>query len=205
MIILKALALGFSTGAFCLGHCVPVLAPFLLARQDETSQNLVHRVAFFLLGRLLAYLLFGLIVGLFGSYVKEVVVVQRTVVPWLFLVLGASMVVFGLLETFPHRQVCGMRSRTLGGGWHLFAAGFLTGVNLCPPFMLTLSYALSLGGVLRSLVFFFFFFCATTVFLVPFLFSRLLSRFQVVRQAARIVAVMVGIWFMAGAVTHLTR
>ena len=85
----------------------------------------------------------------------------------------------------------------------MLLAGFLAGINICPPFLLALSYALSLAQIGRAVLFFLFFYLATSVFLLPFLLSPLVARFELMRKAARVVAVVAGLWFVYTAVRTL--
>lgn len=75
--ILKALALGFSSGIFCLGYCYPVLAPIMLSREQGLFKKTAISLALFLLGRLTAYIIFGSLVGLLGRYVKGFPLISR--------------------------------------------------------------------------------------------------------------------------------
>ena len=151
--ILKALALGFSSGIFCLGYCYPVLAPIMLSRKERAFKKTALSLGLFMLGRLIAYILFGALVGLLGRYMKGFPLFQRIIIPALYLLLGCLMI-------------------------------------------LALSYTLGLGEIGRGVLFFFFFFLATSVYILPFLFSSFISRFNTVRSAARFTAIISGAWFI---------
>ena len=69
-------------------------------------------------------------------------------------------------------------------------------MNLCPPFVMALAAAMDAGGVLRSVVFFLVFFLATSIYLVPLLFAGGVTHFRVVRVAARVMAVVAGLYFI---------
>lgn len=194
--ILKALALGFSSGIFCLGYCYPVLAPIMLSREQGLFKKTAISLALFLLGRLTAYIIFGSLVGSLGRYVKGFPLFQRIIIPSLFLLLGLLMILYGTIQNFPRWRLCNISAGYFQKQGFLFIAGFLAGINLCPPFLLALSYTLSLGEIGRGVIFFIFFFLATSVYLLPFLFCPLISRFSSVRTAARFTAVISGAWFV---------
>jgi sulfite exporter TauE/SafE len=194
--ILKGLALGFSTGIFCLGFCFPILGPLILSREDATIRGTSLSLSLFIFGRLAAYLIFGLFVGILGQYAKEALFFQTIVIPALFIVLGIVMIVYGLVQIFPHAALCRMAKKRISKSRSFFIVGFLAGINVCPPFLLALSYAMSVGAIAKSMIFFLFFFIATTMFFLPFLFSGMISRFEEVRIAARITAVIAGCWFI---------
>ena len=78
-----------------------------------------------------------------------------------------------------------------------FVMGFLMGVNVCPPFVLSLAYVVSLQSVLNSLLYFVVFFIGTSVYALPLMFVGLLGRLPEFRRAAQVSAVVVGLLFAA--------
>jgi hypothetical protein len=58
--------LGLANGTSCLALCAPVLVPFLLSEGENVRRNLVILLKF-LGGRLLGYLLFGLLAWAVGG------------------------------------------------------------------------------------------------------------------------------------------
>lgn len=193
--ILRGFTLGLSTGIFCLGYCYPALAPVLFSRQEGGWRRTASSLGLFLAGRLAAYLLFGLLAGLTGPHFLGLPSFQAWVLPILFLSMGSLLVLYGVATGLPRLRVCALCGLFFSDRKFLLLLGFLAGVNLCPPFLLAVGYALQLGGIAKSVLFFLFFFIATSLFLLPFLFSWLLARFQVVQAAARIAAVFGGLWF----------
>jgi sulfite exporter TauE/SafE len=195
VVILRGFALGLSTGIFCLGYCYPALAPVLLSRREAGWWRTASSLALFLAGRLAAYLLFGVLAGLAGPRLLNSPAFQAWVLPILFLAIGALLVLYGAVTGLPRLRICALGSPFFSDRRFLLLLGFLAGVNLCPPFLLAIGYALELGGIAESVLFFLFFFMATSLFLLPFLLSWLLARFQSVRAAARIAAIIAGLWF----------
>ncbi|MBA7700319.1 hypothetical protein ES703_109030 [subsurface metagenome] len=203
--ILKAVVLGFSSGIFCLGYCYPILGPVMLSRRENTFKSTALSLALFLLGRLSAYIIFGVLVGILGRYLKGIPLLYRLIIPFLYLVLGSLMILYGATQSFPQGRLCRPGSRYFQNQKFLLVVGFLAGINLCPPFLLALSYSLSLGEIGKSVLFFIFFFLATSVFMLPFLFSGLISRFNSVRAAARFTALIAGAWFIYLAAKQFTH
>ena len=69
--ILKALALGLSSGIFCLGYCYPILGPIMFSSEERRGwSRAAQSLGLFLAGRLIAYLIFGLLAGLLGQRVQ---------------------------------------------------------------------------------------------------------------------------------------
>jgi hypothetical protein len=110
--------------------------------------------------------------------------------------LGALLVLYGIVYNVPGWKLCALSTGFVQNRKLFLLLGFLAGINLCPPFLIALSYSLTLGTPWRGMLFFFFFYISTSVFILPFLFSSLISRFHAVRSAARITAVLAGLWFV---------
>jgi sulfite exporter TauE/SafE len=147
-------------------------------------------VLLFAFGRLTGYLVFGLLLGLLGI---------RGRYPHfslLYLALGALMVLYGVVQSFPHWGLCRLLKPRLDSGWHVLLLGLTTGLNLCPPFLLAAAGAAELGRPLAAVLFFAVFFIGTSAWLLPLVFTGLLARFQPVRRAGRILAVIAGLWFI---------
>lgn len=191
----KALLLGLSTGLFCLGFCVPLLGPVLLSGTRRVRDSALS-LGLFLAGRLLAYLLFGLVFGALGGFVGRFWSVKAILFPLLYALLGFLMILYGLAHSFPHLGFCRSLSPRLQSNWYLALLGFLAGINLCPPFLLAATAVMDAGGPVRGIIFFLVFFLATSVYLLPLIFSGLAARFASVRFAARAASVLVGIYFI---------
>jgi hypothetical protein len=96
----------------------------------------------------------------------------------------------------PHIGLCRLLAPRVQSSWYLAALGFLAGLNLCPPFLLAVTTVIDVGGALRGMLFFFVFFLATSVYLVPLLFSGFAARLGAVRVAARAASVVAGAYFL---------
>jgi sulfite exporter TauE/SafE len=73
--------------------------------------------------------------------------------------------------------------------------GFLMGINVCPPFLLSVAYVFTLHSMAKGIVYFLVFFVATSVYFIPLFFVGLLGRMKEFRWAARASALVVGILF----------
>lgn len=192
----KALLLGFSTGLFCAGFCVPLVAPLLLSDENRSIRRSASRVSLFLAGRLVAYLLFGLVFGALGGALSRVWGIKAVLLPLVYAILGVLMIVYAVVQSFPHVGLCRVVSPRIRSGWYLAVVGFLAGINLCPPFLLAVTTVIDIGGALRGALFFFVFFLATSIYLLPLFFAGLVSRFSSVRFAGRVAAVLAGLYFL---------
>lgn len=203
--ILKGLALGFSAGIFCIGFCYPVLGPLMLSSPKSKFKNSAIALAIFTLGRLVAYLLFGAIFGFIGGMVSSLSLFRSIILPFAYLSLGGLMILYGLVTPFPHWAICHLLDKFYQNRKSNLIFGFLTGINICPPFLLAITTATELGKIWYGVIFFFFFFLATTVYLLPLLLVIFVSRFKDIQIAARLVAILAGIWFIYRAVELFLR
>jgi sulfite exporter TauE/SafE len=192
----KALFLGLSTGLFCVGFCVPLLGPVMLGREKSGMRDSAISIGLFLAGRLVAYLLFGLVFGALGGVLTRFWAVKTVFLPALYALLGVLMILYGVVQSFPHVGFCKLLTPRVRSRWYLLIIGFLAGINICPPFLLAVTTAMDVGGALAGMMFFFIFFLATSVYLLPLLFSGLINRFREVRFAARIASVVAGLYFI---------
>ncbi|MGD0110801.1 MAG: sulfite exporter TauE/SafE family protein [Armatimonadota bacterium] len=196
--LVKGLLLGLSTGGFCLGACAPVILPYLVSRQWEGPRAAARRTAEFLTGRLLAYLVFAMLVVWLGARVQTSPVATRAAAAAMAL-LAVALVLHGLSLSFPEWKTCRALERSGVLRRFPFLAGLALGITVCPPLMLAFTYLLTVGwgsGVGFAVAFF----LGTTVYLVPLFVSGYLSRVPSLRGAAEVAAVFSGVWFLVQAV-----
>ncbi len=75
------------------------------------------------------------------------------------------------------------------------ALGFLTGINLCPPFLVAGLRAAELEHLSAALLFFVCFFAGTAVWFLPFLSMGFVQRTPAVVIVARMVAGLLACWY----------
>ena len=98
-VVLKGLALGLSTGAYCLGACVPVALPYLVSKGDSLRASGLA-VAELAAGRLVAYLILGGMAALFGAEIQGSPV-GRTLVAGAMIGLAGLMFFYAVTRNFP--------------------------------------------------------------------------------------------------------
>jgi sulfite exporter TauE/SafE len=190
----EGIALGLATGHICLATCGPVYATFLMEKQRTFARQVVT-VLELSLGRFITYLLVGAIAGMFGRQVSEL---QRE-----YFTFAAYLLFSGYLI------VSAVRSKRCEGGcavgrWSRFSEwpivlGMLTGINICPSFLLAFTRSFELSGPVAGMFFFAAFFAGTSVFLIPLSFVGLLGYKRHFRTLARFAAVGVAAWFIGNA------
>jgi len=73
--------------------------------------------------------------------------------------------------------------------------GFLTGVSLCPPFVLASVRAAEAASITAALLFFTAFFIGTTIWFVPFAGLGWVKRNQAVITVARMAMVLIAFYY----------
>ncbi|MBU9888455.1 MAG: sulfite exporter TauE/SafE family protein [Candidatus Omnitrophica bacterium] len=180
--VLQPVLAGLSLGAFCVTSCVPFLGSVLAAENRPSRQNALE-ILKFLTGRFAGYLCIGILAGYLGEHFDS---------RWLRLATGLSLIVLSvilgyyLIGIFRREQVfCSPEPQGSLRHPSLFLMGFLLGINLCPPFLLSVTYVLSQHSALYGVVYFALFFLSSSVYFAPLIFVGLLARAYVFRTAAR--------------------
>jgi len=195
---MQALLLGLASGVTCLAYCAPVLVPLVLGESRGAARSF-GLVGQFLLGRLAGYLLFGFAAWATGRLVATADVHGGLAFGVTYVVLAVLLILYGVLRP---RRVCaggGERTRRFLARWPAAlpaGLGFLTGVNICPPFLLAFAGAAGSSSVWGSLLFFLLFFVGTSVYVLPVAFAGAFSRFHAASLVGRLAAVCIGLYYL---------
>ena len=197
-LLIEAGLAGLSTGMFCCLTCYPFLAPVFAAEARSARRNLDVWLQF-LLGRLAGYVLFGAAIGWLG---------ERFASAWLDRVSILGLLLMALVLVFyaigfrrPRWSFCA--AGTPRAATAPLLLGFLLGLHICPPFLMSVAYVFTLHSTVKGILYFLVFFCATSVYLVPLLAVGWLGRMPEFRLAARLSALAVGILFLAYGILKL--
>jgi len=188
MIFIEGLTLGLANNLFCVGACAPALLPVVLGQNDKPIKPIIK----FMAGRLAAYILFAAVSGAAGIYFEGRV--NPRIFSFFVLALALAMIVFALGGI--KLKLCPAGLTKFTGKNIPLLAGFVMGMNICPPFLLALSKTLELGSVLWSIVFFLGFYLGSSAWLALFLFSGRLPDANFVQTAGRMLAAVVGLWYL---------
>jgi len=198
----EGILLGLSTGTYCLTACAPVALPFFFSEEGGHRRN-AFLVGLFLLGRLVAYLAVGFILGALGSYAAKYVdpTIAHATTRLSAALAGAVLIVSGLARNPWKHRACELARKLFDPRSGAFAVGLATGISLCPPFVAAaarLFGASSSGsGALEGAAFFLAFFLGTTVWFIPLLgVSFVNKRFPLVRTIARMASLMIGAYYL---------
>jgi sulfite exporter TauE/SafE len=197
--IWQGFLLGLSTGVFCLGYCAPVLVPYVLAEARPQLGINLGLVGQFLLGRLAAYALSGLVAGYLGVQVGGSL--PRWVIALSLMGLSLLLVLYALAQSLPRPGLCRFVRGHSARMSPVF--GFLTGLNPCPPFLLATAYVFKDADPLGGALLFVAFFVGTSLYMLPLAFVGLLSRYEQIREVARLTAIIVGVVFLLMGIDYL--
>lgn len=195
---MEGFLLGLSSGTTCLAHCAPVIVPYFLGEGKNTRRNIV-RLSGFLSGRMIGYLLFAVVAWAFGAAISEFPLSRNLLFGTIFLVLSLFMAYSGL---FASKDKCAFRSMGIINRlfirkkWTITVLiGILTGINLCPPFLLAFSSTAYDGGLVNNLFFFFTFYLGTVLYFLPIIFLGAFSRESNIQTIGKMMSVIMAAYF----------
>jgi sulfite exporter TauE/SafE len=198
----NAFLLGLSSGVFCISTCLPVMAPVMGFRERKTAEHL-RIFGQILMGRWGGYLLFGLFAGLAGERIGSASFDRLLNLPILMLSIILIYYSLGFLER-PKTGFC-MAGPAAWASKSPMLMGFLTGINICPPFLMSLGSVLSLHSLLKGALFFSLFFLGTTVYFIPLLGLGFMAKIREIQLAARVGGVIAGLLFLAGSIHRFLK
>uniref|UniRef100_A0A7V6CMX4 Urease accessory protein UreH-like transmembrane domain-containing protein n=1 Tax=candidate division WOR-3 bacterium TaxID=2052148 RepID=A0A7V6CMX4_UNCW3 len=203
-LLFKAVLLGLATGYFCFGYCLPTILPYFLST-DNLKKGIKH-IFFFLFGRLFGYLAFGLLFALLGKSLVQISTFHKLIMPFLYLSLSILLFFYGFFLTFPHFSFCQIFKNKLSTNLSLFFVGLIVGINICPPFLISILNVIETADILKGLLYFFFFFLATTIYFFPLVFFSFLTRYRLTQIIGKISAFLAGSYFLyQGILTFIYR
>ncbi len=198
--LIEGFALGLSTGSLCLMTCVPIYLPYMMSEDRSLLKSLV-RLMEISLGRFIAYILFGALAGYFGTRINPM---GRGLFTGISYILLSIFLVVNAFRTHREGKSCRVPKWALMSKSALLL-GFFTGVNFCPSFLIALSSAVDLGGVLSGIQIFVGFFFGTSLFLMPLALSGYLTFIKGIKYLARIATILIAIWFIWQGFNNLVR
>lgn len=205
----EALALGLATGPVCLASCGPVVLPWMLVQPRGVAVH-ASQLSIFLAARFAAYLLFAAAVWSASAAMPH----SWEARSWLFggvqVALAVGLLIYGAGRPHFHCSTGAAEPKLVqiaagaGSGPGPVARprrsgaaslGFLTGINLCPPFLVAGVRAAQLPTLAAALFFFGCFFMGTAIWFMPFLSLGIVRRTPAVLTVARILAVLLACWY----------
>lgn len=198
-VLIQPFLLGLSVGIFCFTYCVPFIAPYLVAEERKIKRNF-KVILKFIFGRFWGYVLFGAIFGYLGEKIDLPIVNLILIIS--LMVLSLFLIVYALGFLKPKWSFCSgkfFREKSP------LVMGFLMGINICPPFLMSLAYIFTLHSAIKGIVYFVVFFIATSLYMLPLVFLGFLGKMKEFRLIARISALIVGIIFLIYGIYYISR
>ena len=195
---MQAFLLGLASGATCLAYCAPVLVPLVLGEARGAARSL-GLVAEFLAGRLAGYLVFGFGAWAAGRLAPVGATHRGLTFGITYAVLAVLLLLYGISRRAPACAGESRPARAFLARWPAAlpaGLGFLTGVSLCPPFLLAFAGAAGSESLSGSLLFFLLFFAGTSVYMLPLSLAGAFRRFQAVRIVGKLAAVCMGLYYL---------
>jgi sulfite exporter TauE/SafE len=197
---MQGLLLGLASGIVCVAYCAPVLVPFFLGEGLQIRGSILG-LAKFLFGRAAGYLSFGFLAWFFHEVVLSRTNLHHISVGAVYILLSFLLLFFGLEVRHQHcagRLFHGLAGRLPTWSEWIFpiVLGFLTGLNLCPPFLLAFAAATDIGSLSHSLFFFLMFFLGTSLFFLPLPLLSFFNRLQIFKAVGRMAAIVVAAYYL---------
>jgi len=196
---MQGLLLGLANGTVCVAYCAPVLVPYLLGEGRSIATNFVV-LSEFLLGRLSGYLLFSVMAWLTHRLLLENPSHRELILGAVYIVLSCMLVTYGFSK--PAKECAADRTRSLlpqlltrNPATLPLVLGFLTGLNLCPPFLLAFTGAAASMSLAQSVLFFAFFFVGTSVYFIPAPLVGSFRRVGGLRTVGKLAGVVVAVYY----------
>jgi len=182
------------------------LAPHIAAEHPEAKKGLIASL-YFSGGRLVSYLILGLLVGYFGKTLFNPLAAALVVTP-----LGVILMIYGFFISFGTQMkyaslICCGFSKVKS----TFVLGLILGLRPCLPLIAALTYSVTLSSVLGSLLFMASFWLGSTAYvpimgilagvLTHFAVSR--SNLERVRRISGIALAVVGFIFANQGVAYM--
>ena len=206
-----AFLLGLTSGGACLITCGPLAVSFLAAERADLKRSTVL-LTIFLSGRLLGYCGWAVLSWLLGRAIFQISE-RLAAFSAADVILGAWLIYYGVSKPMgdSHENCPGSILKPLcrgSGSFQVFFRsgiwGFLSGLQVCPPFVVAVIEAAQTGSLRGSLLFFFLFYLGTGVWFLPFPCIGVLGRFRQVAQVARFCVLLLGAYYIYSGLISLT-
>ena len=202
-IFFEGILLGLSTGIYCVGACLVFFMPYLLVEgAGKVSENL-KKVSSFMLGRLIAYIAFALIMSFIGMSYQNMFTARFS---YICLILASLlMLVYSLTHNFKNSEFCSYIVKGFSMMRVPFFLGLFTGLNPCPPFLVGTARLWTLHNILGGVILFIAFFLGTSVYMIPLVFVSYLNRSERIKHIGLMVALLSSLWFLFVGISGLMR
>ncbi len=195
--------LGLSAGIYCVGACLVFFMPYLLVEGKQKVLENLRKVLSFMLGRLIAYIVFALIIGFIGLSYQNIFTVRFSHI--CLIAASLSMLIYSLTHSFKDSRFCALFINRFSMIRIPFTLGLFTGLNPCPPFLVGATRLWTLNNILGGVVLFIAFFLGTSVYMIPLIFISYLNKSERIKHIGLMVASLSSLWFLFVGILGLIR
>ncbi len=193
-ILSEGFILGLSTGFYCLTSCLPALVPYLLSEGDKVWKTNFDIFLEFLSGRFIAYFLFAVVSTLIGKAYKPYL--PHWAAPLAMLLTALAMLAFLFTSRGAHAgKGCAIPFSPFFKRIP-FALGFMTGINICPPFVAAFVRLVELSDMTAGMFYFTGFFTATSILMLPVIAPTPFINMRL-KTIGRMTLGIAGVWYLA--------
>ncbi len=168
--MLQGFILGISNSATCLASCAPIILPYLMSC-GKTIRNNLSGLIFFLIGRLTGYISFAILAWFIGKKLLTNPVIRSRFTGTALITLSLFLIIYNLSGNHTKcrfKNTANINQIISPEAWYYpYIFGLLTGINICPPFLMAFTDAVDSNSLLGSILFFFTFFAGTSIFFIP--------------------------------------
>lgn len=197
---MQGLVLGLANGTACLASCAPVILPYLLGESKSVKKNAVD-LGLFMLGRFIGYLCFGVLAWLANLVFIREFEFRNELMGTAYFFLGVLLLYYNVWK---RKKTCRLGSQDkmlekyIDKSFVIYPAvfGLITGVNVCPPFLLVFAEAAASGSIYSSMMFFVTFFIGTSVYFLPFPFVGLLKRKPELKAVGEMAVYIISVFYL---------
>lgn len=192
--LLKFFAEGVVLGATllpaCIMTCGPIYIPFVLTRAEKGLKSGAILVLKLVIARFVAYIGVGMLSGVAGGEIPEK---TREIIVHIAFVVLSGLLFYNSIRP-PILTGCPRKffGKTITSPYLL---GFLTGLNLCPPFLIALTEAARSGGILSGAILFLGLGISSSFFFLPFSFLNILKKSKIIPIFAQGLGILVSLYF----------
>ncbi len=193
-VVLEGLLLGLSSGVYCLGTCLVFFMPYLLAEGRQNVFENFRKIALFMLGRFVAYILFALLMGFISVTHRNIFSAKFSY--FSLIIASLLMLFYSFTRSFPGSRFCMVHLPKFNLVRMPFFLGVFSGLNPCLPFLTGVSRLWTLQSVFQGVILFTGFFLGTSLYMIPLISVSYLNRIERVRQIGLILTGITGAWFL---------
>src|SRR3989338_2375813 len=147
-----------------------------------------------MLGLLISYIAFALIIGFIGASYRNIFTVRFSHI--CLIAASLLMLIYSVTHNVKDSRFCAGLVNSFNLMRLPFFLGVFTGLNPCPPFLVGAARLWTLNNILGGVILFIAFFLGTSLYMIPLVFVSFLNKSERIRRIGLMVAMMSAIWFL---------